>query len=130
MTVKTRSPYKRILQDIENGITPPIFEHRIIKKIRMELEEEFKNYPDLVMNEPHRKLVLHTFDYAQEKMEIEVKKIADNCGTFYRDVESEYALMIIEDIMKLCDTCEKALNMIELFVTNLMTVEEIEMILY
>lgn len=130
MTVKTKNSYERLIKDMESGKIPPLFENGLIKKVRLKHEEEFKQYPNLVMNEPHKKLVLHTFDYAQEAMEREAQKIEESAGTFYRDVESEYAMMIIEDISRQCETVEKGLNMIELFVNNLMTVEEIEMILY
>lgn len=119
--------YKRIIKAIENGEYN--LENSLLKRVALQVEEEFKN-PQLLLSEPSKKMIMHTFDYAQERMKKEARKIVESGGTFYRDIESEAALMIIEDITALCDTCEKALNMIELFVTNLMTVEEIEMILY
>lgn len=118
---------RNIIEAIKNGQFD--FENSLLKRVALQVEKELSD-PYSLMNEPQKKLIMHSFDFAQERMKKEAEMIRDNCGTFYRDVESEYALMIIEDIMKLCDTCEKALNMIELFVTNLMTVEEIEMILY
>lgn len=119
--------YKRMLQAIESGEYN--LENSLLKRVAMQVEKELSD-PHLLMNEPHKKLIMHTFDYAQERMKKEAKKVVTNEGTFYRDVESEHALMIIDDITRECDCRERALNLIELFINNLMTVEEIEMILY
>jgi hypothetical protein len=119
--------YRKLMAAIESGEFD--FESSLLKRVALQLENEL-NRPQSMMNEPHKKLIMHTFDYAQEAMKKEAKKIAHTGGTFYRDVESEHALMIIQDITSRCNCCKKAANMIELFVTNLMTVEEIEMIIY
>ena len=129
MTVKTKNSYERLYRDMASGKIPVLAESGLLKKIRLKLEKEFEN-EQLLLDKHTRKMILHTLDFTQERMEKEAQKIEKNTGTFYRDVESEYALMIIEDISRQGETVEKALNMIELFVNNLMTVEEIEMVLY
>ncbi len=119
--------YKKLMQAIENGTFD--FENSLLKRVTLQLEEEFKN-PQLLLSEGARKMMLHTLDYAQEAMKKEAKKVLNDGGTFYRDVDEEQAIMIIDDIKSLCGSRKKALNLIELFINNLMTVEEIEMILY
>ena len=119
--------YEKLMQSIENGTFD--FENSLLKRVTLQLEEEFKN-PRLLLSEPSKKMMLHTLDYAQEAMKEEAKKVLNDGGTFYRDVAEEHAVMIIEDITRLADDYKKALNLIELFINNLMTVEEIEMILY
>lgn len=119
--------YKRLMQDIESGkIT---YESGLLKKIALKVEKELSD-PQLLMKEPHRKMILHTFDYAQEQLKKEAEALTENDGTFYRDMTSEPAMIIIQDITANADCCDRAMKMIELFINNLMTVEEIEMILY
>lgn len=129
MEFRTRSPYKRLLEDMESGKIPPLFENGLLKKIRLKLAEEFED-PQLLLSEPSRKMILHTLESAQEAMNKEVQNLAESAGTFYKDVVAEHAVLIIQDIINRCECHEKAAQMIELFVNNLMTVEEIEMIIY
>ena len=119
--------YKKLMQAIENGDFD--LENSLLKKVALQIEEEFKN-PRTMLNKPAQDMILHTLDFAQEAMAKEAHKIENDGGTFCRDIVDEHALMIIGDIKANCDCSKKAMNLIELFINNLMTVEEIEMIIY
>lgn len=119
--------HQRLIRDIESGKIK--YESGLLKKISLKLEKKLSD-PQLLMKEPHRKMILHTFDYAQEQLKKEAEALTQNDGTFYKDMTSEPAMIVIQDITANADCCDRAMKMIELFINNLMTVEEIEMILY
>lgn len=119
--------YKRLIRDIESGKIN--LENMLLAKVALQVEQELNN-PQSLMKEPHKKMIMHTLNYARKAVKQEARAIAESDGTFYKDIMSEHAMMIIEAITANVDCCDKALKLIELFVNNLMTVEEIEMILY
>lgn len=119
--------YKRMLQDIKSGKFD--FENSLLKRVALQVEKELSD-PRSLMNEPHKKLIMYTFDYAQKAMKKEVQELISREGTFCSDLDSEQVMMIIDDISAHCDCSDKAVKLIELFVNDLMTVGEIEMILY
>lgn len=62
-------------------------------------------------------------DFAKEPEPVE------DLPNFYRNLDKDYAAAIIDEIIEQAES-EKAVKLIELFINNLMTVDEIEMIIF
>lgn len=101
------------------------YESSLLKRVAMQLEQELSD-PRSLISEPCKKMIMHTFDYAQEAMKKEAQALEKSSGIFSRDLDSSQAMAIIEAITARSDCSSKALNLIELFVNNLITVEELE----
>ena len=49
---------------------------------------------------------------------------------FYRELEKGHACAVIDEIIENTESADDTMRFIELFINNLITVEEIEMILF
>ena len=72
---------------------------------------------------------IHQIIRAAKEFASEAVKAEEEKPNFYCNIDKDYAAAIIDEIIEMTGSA-KAVKLIELFVNNLMTVEEIEMIIF
>lgn len=126
----------KLIRDMESGKTV-IPETRILKQIRIELEEEIAAKESARIDVTDKKLISNVLKAAQMAIEerlmqehLHAEKAQEQAHSgLYRDLEKGYALACIDEIIGRAQHADRALRLIELFISNELTIEQIDRIL-
>ena len=81
------------------------------------------------MNRAQMRIIEEAIMAYEEAVEAKTEYKEDE-PAFYKNLDPEYAAYIIDEIIAGAYDAEKALRLIDMFVNNLITVGEIEMLIY
>lgn len=101
---------------------------KIREEVCNELIQEIESYytDNSVAHEAHKNFVIHTIIAAYESIQKKEEKAYLERGRFYKDLEKGEAVAFIDEIIERSHSSKRAGKMIELFVNNEYTMEEID----
>ena len=125
----TKNSHERLIRDMESGEIPPLNESGILKKITIELEERIKR-DETRSGIAQDKLVVNILKTAQAAVEERERAYKDDQGTLYSELCADQKIAIIDDIIRCSSGSWQAAKMIELFISERVSVEKIERIYF